>query len=126
MADRWSVRRRSPPPRSAPAERDGGIRIGDIIARYPGTLGLEQRTVGPDIEREWAAAVGPAVAAHTRPGRLDRDQLVVFVDSSPWLSELQRFAVAELLEKVQARFGRERIRRVRLQLDPEPPPARRA
>lgn len=71
------------------------------------------------LANEWAAIVGPDLARHTRPAALERGCLTVYVDSSPWLSELQRFAQKRILAAVQARFGAQSARVMRLRLDPD-------
>ena len=62
---------------------------------------------------KWSTAVGSGIAAHTRPGRLINKELTIFVDSSPWLSELQRCAKKELLNKLQSVYGRDVIQVIR-------------
>jgi len=36
-----------------------------------------------------------------------------------WLSELSRYSQKQILENMQKRFGRDKIRNVRIQLDPD-------
>ena len=117
MADRFAHRRRFTR-RLAPPAADGGVAIGRIVAEVVKTF---QREAQPpwtaDLTGEWPTLVG-TVAAHARPGRLVNGELIVYVDSSVWLSELQRYGEKEMLENLQRRFGRELVRRIRLQLDP--------
>lgn len=96
-------------------------RIGDLISGVMKDLGLEQRLWERAITEEWPTLVGRQVAAHTRPGPLERGTLVVFVRHSTWLAELRHCGMQEILLNLQKRFGADRIRAVRLQLDPEPP-----
>ena len=102
---------KSPPP-------DGGVAIGRFVGDF--LQGLKVRASGAPtgIEEAWPAFVGSAAAAHTRPGRFVKGELVIFVDSSVWLSELQRYSKAEILEKIQQRFGKERVQGLRFQLAP--------
>ena len=83
------------------------------------SLGLEESIWLNKIEEEWMKLVGDVVAKHARPGRYDAGHLIVFVDSSVWLNELQRYGRTEILSKVQQRFGPEKITGIRLQLDPD-------
>lgn len=100
------------------AMADGGIAISSMVGSLVSSLKLdEQGRMGILIEK-WSAAVGSVIAAHTRPGRLINKELTIFVDSSPWLSELQRGAKKELLTKVQSVFGRDVIQTLRLSMDP--------
>lgn len=88
-------------------------------------LGLEQPMWEQALLREWATLVGPQVAQHTRPGRLERGTLTVFVANSAWLSELRRYGEKTMLEKLQSRFGRKRIKGIRMNLDPDGPTQKR-
>ncbi|MDI6775494.1 MAG: DUF721 domain-containing protein [Verrucomicrobiota bacterium] len=94
-------------------------RIGEILPGIMKRLGLENKQWLLTLEAEWGPLVGAAVARHTRPGRLERRRLTVFVDSPVWRNELERFTGSEMLGKLQARFGRNRIESVSLQLDPD-------
>lgn len=100
------------------AMADGGMAIASMIAPLVSALKLdEQGRMGVLIEK-WPSAVGSGIAAHTRPGRLINKDLTIYVDSSPWLSELQRSAKKELLAKLQNVFGRDVIQTLRLSMDP--------
>ena len=70
------------------------------------------------MQASWPDVAGPAVAKHTRPGRLERNTLVVFVDSSAWLNDLLRYGQKLILEKLQKKFGADKISAVRFLLDP--------
>jgi len=84
-------------------------------------FGLEQRLWERELLAEWPTLAGANVARHCRPGRLDRKTLEVFVRHPIFLSELERFGKAQLLANLQRRFGTDRIRGLRLRLDPDPP-----
>jgi predicted nucleic acid-binding Zn ribbon protein len=81
-------------------------------------LGLEERLWMTTIETEWPELVGEAVAKHTRPGTLESGRLVVFVDSSVWLSEIRRYGMSQMLSNLRNRYGARRVRSVVLRLDP--------
>jgi predicted nucleic acid-binding Zn ribbon protein len=119
---RWNVERerfqiadRNPP---AP-HRDQPLTA--ILPEVMKKIGLEQPMWEQTLLREWPAIVGPQVAQHTRPGRLERCQLYVYVANSAWLSELKRYGEKKILAKLQERFGTQRIKGLRLQLDPDQP-----
>lgn len=97
---------------------DGGIPLAKLIAPLIKNLRLEETRDVNHLQERWEATLGKAVAAHTRPGTLNHGELVVYVDSSPWLSELKRYASREMLANLQKAFGPDSIRSVRLQLDP--------
>lgn len=71
------------------------------------------------IREAWRELAGPGAATHARPGYLDRQTLVIFVDSAVWLNELVRYERAGILARLQQRFGAEAIKTLRLQADPE-------
>ena len=119
---RWAVQKErlqisgTPPP---PAMQE--TRVGDLVERVMGSLHLDRQLRRQQLSAEWQDLVGPQVAAHTRPGKLLHGHLTVFVEHSLWLHELSRFGSDAILLKLQQRFGRDKIRRLRLQLDPEGP-----
>lgn len=124
-AGRWAVHRErtrvsSPVPEAEflEARTLSGV-LPDVMKRF----GLQERQWLQELESEWAQLVGPDVARHTRPGRLDKGWLTVFVDSSVWLNELVRYGKQALLAKLQGRFGGDKIRHLALRLDPDAPPS---
>ena len=115
---RWAVQRercRISDPFPPPADHLSPL--GDVLGSLIEKHGLAERTWEAEMEQDWAEIAGPGVAAHTRPGRLHEGRIVVFVDSSVWLSELSRYGKGQLLANLKQRFGT-RIRDLRLELDP--------
>ena len=94
-------------------------RLGDVIPGLMRRLGMDEEHDLSLLREEWPALVGGAVAAHTRAGRWEGGALVVFVDSSVWLYELERTGRKPLLANVQTRLGRDRVQSVVFRLDPE-------
>ena len=84
--------------------RDEPIRLGDSLHDVVRELRPEQpgktapmapaAAIGGVFGR-WEAAVGPAVAAHVQPVKLDGTTLVVQVDDPAWATQL-RFLEADL------------------------------
>ena len=97
--------------------------VRDVVSGVLQRLGMDDHLWLRDLEPAWPALVGPAVAAHTRPGRYQNGLLTIFVANSAWLSELMRFGQKEMLSRIQARFGAKNIRSIRLQADPDGPPS---
>ena len=93
--------------------------VSDALSPLLKKLGLQEVMWQRALLDDWPDLVGPQLARHTRPGRLDRKVLYVFVTHSMWLAELQRHGHRDLLANLQARYGKEQIRSVRLQLDPD-------
>jgi hypothetical protein len=95
------------------------LSIADTMAGVMKKLGLEDTHWLAVLEDEWQKIVGDAVAKHSRPGRMEKKKLTVFVDSSVWLNELLRYGRQQMLLNLQKHFGRERILSVNLVLDPD-------
>jgi hypothetical protein len=110
----------SRPDRRQPQPLDqGGVAMAPLVRAFLKSLRLEETAAFRPIEEDWAALAGPRWAPHTRPGPLDpTGNLTVFVDHSIWLAELQRTGQAELLAALQAKYGKTKVIRLRLRLDP--------
>ncbi len=100
-------------------------RVGDLLtAAVPA---LAERMLAGQIQREWEAIVGPALAQRSRPSALDRGVLEIRADNSPWLMELEMRG-GEILGALARRYGRSvvSLRFVLGAVPPAPaPPARR-
>ncbi|MCS6771683.1 MAG: DUF721 domain-containing protein [Kiritimatiellae bacterium] len=118
---RWQVERErfQLPPDCPPVQAGEAVSIGDLTAAVLSEAGLESRMWSHALLNEWADLVGPAIARRARPGSLEKGVLTVFVSNAVWQQELQRFGQAELLKKLQARFGAGRITRIRFAPDPD-------
>ncbi len=67
-------------------------------------LGLEDaRTLGRLFSR-WEETVGPAMAQHVHPVRLDREALVVNVDHPAWATQVRHLG-EDLLDRVADATG---------------------
>ena len=112
--ERTRVTDEAPPP---PA-RDPRA-LADGITALLKTLGPPPDAWLHELDAEWPSLVGPDVARHTRPAGVERAVLLVHVDSSTWLNELQRYGHKHMLVKLQGRFGANRVPALRLRLDPD-------
>ena len=104
------------------AEPPAPDRVSAVGALLPGllkSLKLEDRYWEQTLLNEWPAIAAATVAKHSRPGRVQYQTLTVFVRGSTWLNELSRYGKQQLLANVQAKFGADRIKSVRFQLDPD-------
>jgi hypothetical protein len=102
-----------------PSRKTSGEKLEEGLPGLMQKLGLDSEHWVETLTQEWGAIVGNAVGTHTRPGRVEGTQLTVFVDSSVWLNELKRYGEKQMLKNLQSRLGVGRIRKIRLQLDPE-------
>lgn len=97
--------RQRPPVRLADALRD-------TLARLPQASGLAEYP----LWTEWERVVGRAIAAHARPERLRRGVLVVRVDGSEWMQELQ-YLKHDVRDRLNERLGRRAVDDIFLVLD---------
>ena len=118
---KWAVERErcrldesTPPPPDQEALPISGV-VDALIRRIGGT----PQPWFEELHSEWPNLVGNPVARHARPGALKNRILTVFVDNSVWLSEIHRSGRRELLARLQARFGADRLAEVILRLDPD-------
>lgn len=65
------------------------------------------------IWESWDQAVGPAIAARTRPLRLVGGVLTVTVASGPWMQQLS-FMKTELRDRINTTLGDDRVREIAL------------
>lgn len=118
---RWMIERercRIEDPKPPPPD-SGGVDMAAGVAGILKRLGLTGAAWAAGIAEAWPSVVGGQVSQHTRPGSLQGSELTVYVDSSVWLNELQRYGLKFMLKNIQDRFGVNRVRKLRLQLDPD-------
>jgi len=111
--ERLQIQDFTPPPNDMDPQK-----LGDVIPALMKKFGMEEAHWINTLNEEWPDLVGPAVAAHTRPGELSNKRLTVYVDSSVWLYELSQTARGSMLENLANRYGPGMIRDIRFQLDP--------
>ena len=123
---RWMVTRERfqlpdmEPPAAGNCLAEPDVAVGEIINDIFKSIDVRRQPALLDQIREtWPELAGPGAATHARPGYLDRQTLVIFVDSAVWLDELARYERAGILARLHQRFGAEAIKALRLQADPE-------
>ncbi|HEY4658693.1 MAG TPA: DUF721 domain-containing protein [Gemmatimonadaceae bacterium] len=98
------------------ADRGAPVRIGDALRSFLRAKGLERRVDRAQVLVEWAALVGPQIASVTEPRTVTEDgTLFVGVTTHGWMTELSLME-RTLLARINAREGREPIRRIRWEL----------
>ena len=117
---RWEVARErfQIPDFAPPAPDPGAPLLGDFVAGALKGMKLTAHAQVTRIAADWPELVGPQIAANTRPAHLDQRILTVFVRHSGWLMELRGAATAEILARLQAKYGAAEIRNLRLSIDP--------
>lgn len=117
---RWALEReRFQIPDQEPPYPDTVLSIGEVVHAVREELGIGQAHWEKELLESWVELIGKRYARHVRPGRYRDGTLVLFVSHPIWLAELFRSGTDQLLRKLQQRFGRECIRAVKLQLDPD-------
>lgn len=126
-AGRWQLERErfQLPSHCRPASGGEISSAGSVAADLLKKAGLESKLWEQTLIDEWLTLVGDAVARRARPGQMQRKVLTIYVSNAAWLNELSRYGKTEMLNKLQSRFGPERIVDLRFQPDPDLQPTRR-
>ena len=101
-----------------PEEVDGYEKdVGTVLSKALNSLqaGLADRVAEEEVLSAWNELVGPFVAEHSKPIRLDRKTLYVQVLQSAIHYTLER-QKADLLKKLQTRFGARTVRDLRFRV----------
>lgn len=88
---------------------DAPTPIADVLRAVLERLPDAARLADHELWAHWDAVVGPTIAAHARPHRLQRGILTVSVDAPEWMQELQ-FQKQDLRDRLNARIGRPAVR----------------
>lgn len=95
--------------------RSGPEPLGPVIGTLMARLGYRKRSPALFAMAAWSEAVGPAVARHAAPERVDHDTLHVVVDGAPWANEL-RWMEGPLVARLNAACGRQVVSRLRFRI----------
>jgi predicted nucleic acid-binding Zn ribbon protein len=72
--------------------RTGMVRVGDALGEVASNLGAGRADVVGVVFGRWDEIVGPSVAAHVRPVRVDGSTLVVSADHPAWATQMRHLA----------------------------------
>jgi len=102
--------------RGLPEKRDERplVAVSGAIQQLMAKLGLRERINEADIQSAWREIVGDFLAQHSQPSRLVNGILHIQVMQSSVRYELDRTWRAEILRKLQERFGKNAIKDIRL------------
>lgn len=90
--------------------------ISDILSRYFAKDPAAQKKLQQyGLFAIWNEVVGERIAKHAQPARMMDTTLVVRVDHSGWMQELQMLK-PDLLKKIHGRMAPELIRDIRLEV----------
>jgi predicted nucleic acid-binding Zn ribbon protein len=92
--------------------------VGDVLSAMLKQQGIGERITQATAVDDWAALVGPQIAAVTTARSVTADGVLwVHVKTAAWMTELSLLA-PELLAKLNAGEGRAPIRQLRFRLGP--------
>jgi predicted nucleic acid-binding Zn ribbon protein len=109
------MRGRAQDPSAAPNRGRSAPRLGTLLPGTLARLGLAEGIERWRAVTEWEEIAGESLARHAKASRVEGETLVVEADHSVVLYELSH-RKAELLDRLRAHLGAERIRDVRLVL----------
>jgi predicted nucleic acid-binding Zn ribbon protein len=111
-------RPRRPPPDeqpwsgAGPDKRDPAT-VGDSLGELVRERRWETTLKAAGVEARWAEIVGPDLAAHCRPQRLEGGVLTCVAESTAWATQV-RLLSAQLLTRLAAELGPDVVRRLQV------------
>ncbi len=108
---RRTVRKRDPEEKKRKPEP-----LGTVLGSFLESSKLAERVEAAQVVPEWEMLVGKQIAKVTKPVSVTQDgTLFVSVKTNGWMTELSLME-PQLLRALNAKAGRARIRKIRLQL----------
>ena len=104
-----------------PAEDAGALPLAALLPEALKGMKLDAHAQVARIAAAWPEIVGPQLAGNTRPAQLENKILLVYVSHPAWIMELRGPMTAEILRRLQAKFGAGDLKNLRFAVDPEPP-----
>ncbi|MEV7228399.1 DciA family protein [Polymorphospora sp. NPDC051019] len=95
-----------------PDPRDPQL-FGDVLARLVKARGWQQPAAEATVFGAWERVVGPDVAKHSRPVKLEDGELTVEAESTAWATQL-RLLAASLLRRIAAEVGHNVVRKLHI------------
>ena len=90
--------------------------LGNVVGAFLKESKLDLRVAQASVVPEWEELVGKQIATVTKPISVTRDgTLFVAVKTNAWMTELSLME-PQILRALNAKAGRERVRKIRLQL----------
>ena len=89
--------------------------IGNVVKNVVEGLGHSKKSDAHKILSLWSGLVGRAMAQHSRPAGLARGRLLVNVDESAWLYQIN-LQKAKLLSAIQKKVGKQKVRELQFRI----------
>ncbi|MEW6535314.1 MAG: DUF721 domain-containing protein [Candidatus Auribacterota bacterium] len=100
-------------------ERNGKPeQVSNLLEGILKQLGIEEKFSASRVLDQWLDIVGSQVAANTKPHKVEKDVLFVYVSNSSWLMELTRFYKKTILKNIQEKTGTNTIKDIVFKLGP--------
>lgn len=93
--------------------------IAPTIEKLLKQFGVKHNPLLHELVERWSKLMAPEIAAVTRPGKIEQQILYVYVCNSMQLFNLRRQKMKEIEGAVFQFAGKERIRGIRLTVDPD-------
>ncbi|GAB1643868.1 hypothetical protein KRMM14A1259_42910 [Krasilnikovia sp. MM14-A1259] len=95
-----------------PDPRDPQL-FGDVLQRLMKQRGWQKPAAEATVFGAWEKVVGPDIAAHSHPVKLDAGVLTVEAESTAWATQL-RLLAANLLKRIAAEVGNNVVTRLNI------------
>lgn len=95
-----------------PDPRDPQL-LGSVLARLVKARGWQRPAAEATVFGEWERVVGPEVAKHSRPVKLENGELTVEAESTAWATQL-RLLAASLIQRIAAVVGHNVVRKLHI------------
>lgn len=99
------------PDAARPARDEPVAPVGDVVRRLAARRGWEAHLVAGDLHAQWESIVGPQLAAHTAPLRLQGGVLVLAASTPLWAAEVRQLGRV-IVSRVNDRLGAGTVRTV--------------
>ncbi|WP_091648188.1 DUF721 domain-containing protein [Micromonospora pallida] len=87
--------------------------LGVVLSRLMKARGWEQPTAEATVFGAWERVVGPEIAQHSRPVKLEDGELTVEARSTAWATQL-RLLAGSLLQQIAREVGHNVVRRLHI------------
>lgn len=87
--------------------------FGDVLAKLVKARGWQQPAAEATVFGAWERVVGPDIAKHSRPIKLDDGELTVEAESTAWATQLRLMAAA-LLKRIAAEVGHNVVKKLHI------------
>lgn len=91
------------------------ISIGNLVDQFMQTCRQSPDTRMTRVWQIWNLAVGSTIAENAQPAAFKGSLLIVNVNSSPWLQQLQ-FLKTDIMDKVNAELGAGSVTDIRFKI----------